>query len=411
MKPDPVKLDAQSQFLRRIAWVMWLLEMALALGALLLAIGGRAAEYTGWGFRWVPSAMALTTAVVGLVILARHPKHAVGWVFSAIGLFSALQAVMFEYGTYALVLFPGSLPGGETVAWILQWFWLLLPSLFALLVLLFPDGHLPSTGWRLFVWALFGAVLIQMLVRAIAPGPLDSSFPFLENPYGLAQLGGGFSRFLSATVVTSMMILSFGVSAAGLIGRMRRSRGQERQQFKWFVFAATLLVITAPAGGSGSPIVQSIFIAAMLFVPIAMAFAILRYRLYDIDLLINRTLVYGALTVALAVIYFGSVVLLQGLFRGLTGQGQNQLVTVISTLGIAGLFTPLRRRMQAAIDQRFYRRRYDAAKTLAAFSASVRDEVELYQLADRLVAVVEETMQPAHVSLWLRETVDLRTNT
>jgi hypothetical protein len=192
-------------------------------------------------------------------------------------------------------------------------------------------------------------------------------------------------------------------SAASLVVRFRRSRGEERLQLKWVAYAAAVTVaIVVPAvavtrGASPSPII----VVAAPLVPVAAGVAILRYRLYDIDVVINRTLVYGLLTALLVVVYFGGVVVLQYVFRMLTG-GESQLAIVASTLAIAALFDPLRRRVQAFVDRRFYRRKYDAAKTLAAFNARLRHETELDTLSGEVVGVVREAMQPAHVSVWLR---------
>jgi hypothetical protein len=177
----------------------------------------------------------------------------------------------------------------------------------------------------------------------------------------------------------------------------------ERQQIKWFVYAAALVALGAPLAATPSSVLNVVFGGLSMLLPAAVGIAILRYRLYDIDVIVNRTLVYGALTALLAGIYFGSVVVLQNVFGLLTGESRSALVTVLSTLGIAALFSPLRQRLQAAVDRRFYRRKYDASRTLAAFGATLRDDVELGALSDRLLEVVDETMQPASASLWLKE--------
>jgi hypothetical protein len=183
--------------------------------------------------------------------------------------------------------------------------------------------------------------------------------------------------------------------------RFRRSQGVERQQMKWFVYAAALLVLL-PVGYSLPEIVGSVlFVVVLIALPTAIGIAVLRYRLYDIDVVINRALVYGPLTATLALVYVGSVVGLQAVLRVLSGQ-ESTLAVVASTLAIAALFNPLRGRVQAFVDRRFYRRKYDAAKTLAAFNARLREETDLETLTDDLAGVVRETMQPAHVSLWLR---------
>jgi hypothetical protein len=362
----------------------------------MMAINGRSAPYSGWGFRGFPSVMTLPFATVGVVILSRHPRHAIGWVFLGFGAFAAIQALLFEYMIYGLTLFPGQLPGALTVAWILNSYWLLLLVLMALLVLLFPDGRLPSRRWRLFVWMIVAGVVAMSIWNAFTPGPLDSSIYTLENPYGLETLAPLTDLF--NVIIVILLLFAFGIPLVSLILRIRRSQGQQRQQFKWFVFAAALLLIASPSGPSELLIVQSLFIAAVLFLPIAVGIAILRYRLYDIDLIIRRTLAYSVLTGLLVLFYLGSVVLLQSLFRALVG-GTSPLAIVISTLGIAALFAPLRRRVQDFIDRRFYRRKYDAAQTLDRFAATARQEVELDTLTAELVQVIEETVQPEHVSL------------
>jgi hypothetical protein len=200
------------------------------------------------------------------------------------------------------------------------------------------------------------------------------------------------------------VLVSWLFAVAAMITRMDQARGAERQQLKWFVYTVALLVVgflAALLGFGQHSVAWNIGIAAFNFLPIAAGIAILRYRLYDIDVVINRTLVYGVLTAALALVYVGSIVLLQGLFRALTGE-TSQLAVVASTLAIAALFVPLRQRVQAFIDRRFYRRKYDVAKTLQAFNTRLRNDVDLDSVADDLVEVVKETMQPAHVSLWLR---------
>jgi hypothetical protein len=200
------------------------------------------------------------------------------------------------------------------------------------------------------------------------------------------------------------------ISAASLFVRRLRARGVERQQLKWFTYAVAITVSGFILTYTISEAVGSVWlrwagnvitVVGVLGIPISMGIAILRYRLYEIDLLINRTLVYGSLTAMLVGVYVGGIVVLRGLLRTLTGQ-ESQLAIVASTLAVAALFNPLRHRMQAFIDRRFYRSKYDARQTLEAFSAKLRDETDLDALSDDLVGVVRETMQPAHVSLWLR---------
>jgi hypothetical protein len=308
-----------------------------------------------------------------------------------------------EYAIYALLVQPETLIGGEAAAWILSWGWVLAVGLIVFLVLLFPDSRLPSRRWRWFAWLSLILIFTGAVWGAFTPGAI-LSLGQINNPLGIEGLPNVWKL-----TQTLMLTLIF-VSAASLFVRLRRARGVERQQIKWFTYtgvvasSAALLTytISEPIGALWLKWVGYVVMqVALIGMPISMGIAILRYRLYEIDLLINRTLVYGSLTATLVALYLVGIVVLQRLFVLLTGQ-QSTLAVVASTLLIAALFTPLRRRIQSFIDRRFYRRKYDARKTLEAFSAKLRDETDLDALSDDLVGVVRETMQPAHVSLWLR---------
>ncbi|HKH36408.1 MAG TPA: hypothetical protein VKA82_04430 [Rubrobacter sp.] len=282
--------------------------------------------------------------------------------------------------------------------------------MFALLLLLFPNGRPPSHRWRAALWLdLIAAVLL--FVGSFKPGPMPTSSLNVANPFGIEQIGALLNVLLYVGLYLALALTALGV--VSLIVRFRRSRAEERQQIKWFAFAGAIMCAVTAAGPvlwslpPASPAVTliwpALFLSAASTIPVATGIAILKYRLYEIDLLINRTLVYGSLTLMLALVYFGGVTATQAVFTVLTGQEeQPQLAIVVSTLVIAALFTPLRRRIQSFIDRSFYRRKYDAAKTLEAFSARLRDETDLNALSDDLVGVVRETMQPANVSLWLR---------
>jgi hypothetical protein len=266
-------------------------------------------------------------------------------------------------------------------------------------ILLFPSGRVPTHRWRAVAW-LSGAVLVlASLSEAFLPGKLAEA-PNVTNPLGIESARGALE--LVNTGCFLLLPLCFVLSAFSMVGRFRRSTGEERQQLKWFAAAAVLLGACFPfvfvvSSGVAEDLVTLLFAG----LPMAIGIAILRHRLYDIDVIINRALVYGSLTATLALVYVGGVVGLQYAFRTLTGQGST-LAVVASTLAIAALFNPLRRRVQAFVDRRFYRSKYDAAKTLETFSAKLRDETDLDALNAELVGVVRETMQPAHVSLWLR---------
>jgi hypothetical protein len=270
--------------------------------------------------------------------------------------------------------------------------------------LLFPNGRLPSARWRWFAWFTAIALLPAATLAALSPGRILSTT--LHNPLGIEGLPN-----VSKEVEVFMYALVI-VGASSMLMRLRRAGSVERQQVKWFAYATVVVISGVILKNVVYPMVSvrwlwwvGLILTAVGVVssPVAMGLAIFRYRLYEIDLIINRTLVYGSLTALLVGVYVGSIVVLQGLLRALTGQEQQpQLAVVISTLVIAALFNPLRRRVQSFIDRRFYRRKYDARKTLEAFSAKLRDETDLDALSGDLVGVVRETMQPAHVSLWLR---------
>jgi uncharacterized membrane protein YhdT len=302
---------------------------------------------------------------------------------------------------------PDSLPAGEAMAWVFSWMLPLVIGFSTLSYLLFPTGRLPSRRWRWAVWLTVAFIVVGVLLGAFSSEPLSDLGP-IQNPLGIV----GLADIYSAVLYTTFSVLLVAVISSVFV-RLRRAGGVEHQQIKWFAYAVAanaiaVVVAYVIPGLIETPLwfervgfaLNNIVIPA---IPIAIGIAILRYRLYDIDLLINRTLVYGSLTLMLALVYFGGVTATQAVFRALTGQEeQPQLTIVVSTLVIAALFTPLRRRIQSFIDRRFYRRKYDARKTLEAFSAQLRDETDLNALSEDLVGVVRETMQPAHVSLWLR---------
>jgi hypothetical protein len=350
------------------------------------------------------AALQLGAATTGAVIGSRLPGNAVGWIFLAMGL---LMGLLFAAGSYAelgLARPGGPSAGAVLAAWLGSW--IFIPAAFGLpmfLLLLFPNGRFLSRRWRLVGLFLGALVTFAATVKAFRPGGISHG---LQNP--LAPGGGLGEAFEVLDTVTDLLALpGFALAAAGLIVRLRRSRGVERQQLKWFTYAATLV-----AGGlatsiliPGGPVADLAFLVGLLALaglPVAAGTAILRYRLYDIDVVINRTLVYGTLTGSLILVYVGSVVGLQYAFRAFTS-GSSQLAIVASTLLIAALFNPLRRRLQDFIDRLFYRNKYDARETLEAFNARLRDETDLERLNGDLVSVVRDTVQPVHVSLWLRE--------
>jgi hypothetical protein len=346
---------------------------------------------------------------IGLFLVSRRPEHPIGWLFCAAGLVVGLDHFCGEYAIYALLAQPGSLPAGQAAAWVSSWLWVPFTVLMLFFLLLFPDGRLPSGRWRSFAWLVGIAAIVGVAVQALLPVPTCEVCP-IENPLGIEGLES-VAELVDALVEAFLVGVLGSLALASLFLRFRRASGVEHQQIKWLVFifsvlflGATLayIVYSATEARWAWSVGQSLLAVGSVGVPIAMGVAILRYRLYDIDSLINRTLVYGSLTLLLAAVYFGGVTLTEAIFRTLTGQEeQPQLAIVVSTLVIAALFIPLRRRIQSFIDRHFYRRKYDVGKTLEAFSAKLREETDLDTLNNELVGVVRETMQPAHVSLWL----------
>jgi hypothetical protein len=359
----------------------------------------------------------LAFTIVGALIASRRPENPIGWICLVAGLFWTLIALGDQYTAYGLAT-TGVVPFPVAVAALSQWLWVPPVGLLSIyLILFFPDGRLPSRRWRPLAWFSGAVMVLVSLAIALAPGPLPD-FGGVRNPFGLE----GYPWIADATnVIPALLPLCTLASALSLVLRYRRSRSgsEEREQIKWIAFAGSFVglmslitVVSAlifapefPYSTGTQPlwlgVLQDVELLSFAGIPVAVGIAVLRYRLYDIDVIINRTLAYGSLTATLIALYFGGVVVLQRLFVIITGQ-QSTLAVVASTLLIAALFSPLRRRIQAFIDRRFYRRKYDARKTLEAFSTKLREGTDLDALNNDLVEVVRETMQPAHVSLWLR---------
>jgi hypothetical protein len=388
-----------------LAWSMWALCVPLTVfGGLLSFLTGSGQVGAESGLGILLGVLLLTFPTVGALVASRRPENPIGWIFCAVGLVFGVGILTESYAQYALHASSAPLLGAQYAAWLSSWTGPGLLLAAAFLCLLFPDGRLPSRRWRLVAWiAAIGSSLTALGV-AFAPGPLEARRS-IANPIGIGGTLGGVVEVLG---VVGAIILNLGVLLSGisLILRLHRARGVERQQLKWFVYSAAMM-----GGGFvasflfSSDLVNSIAwflgILGFMVLPVATGIAILRYRLYDIDRIINRTLVYGPLTAMLALVYFGGVVGLQAVFRALTGQ-ESTLAVVASTLAIAALFSPLRQRVQGFVDRRFYRRKYDATKTLEAFGSRLREETDLDVLSNDVVEVVSTTIQPAHVSLWLR---------
>ncbi len=384
-----------------LAWSIWAVSFAiLVLDVPPVNVGDDFA--TGL----LSSVVLLAYATAGALIASRQSRNAIGWLLSASALVSAVADLALEYGVYGLLTRPGSVPGAvwaTLVGGALRsiGFFLIL----TFLLLLFPTGHLPSPRWRAFAWITGVAITLFFTVNLLA-GDLSSddtrltSFP---NPLGVIPADNLMN------LVTILLIFGCVVGCcASVVVRFRRARGIERQQLKWLVYAALWAALAFLAAWVGvfinNPILASAvtFDLCLLAIPVGVGIAILRHSLFDIDVIINRTLVYGLLTALLAGMYFACVIAAQAVIQGFTGQKNTPpVVLVATTLLVAALFNPLRRRIQSGIDQRFYRRKYDAEKTLAAFSTALRRETDLPRLTEHLVSVVAQTMQPAHISLWL----------
>ena len=346
--------------------------------------------------------------VVGALIVRRQRTNAVGWIFCAVGLALSSGVWAESYTTYAYFVNPGALPGAAYTAWLTTWF-VGGTSMFGLLVwllLLFPTGRPPAPRWRWVAWITALSMLFTF-AGTFKPGPFDNLVlpPGAVNPLGIP---GARAALVIADVIGFVLaVVAAGASAVALVGRLRRSRGTERQQLKWFTFSAVIVAftfLTAPIYWlSRIPGVLwgVMFLVAMGTLPAAVGIAILKHNLYDIDLIIRRTLVYAGLTLLLGAGYVAGVVLLQTTLDPVT-RGSNVAVAA-TTLAAAAAFRPARGRMQSAVDRRFNRHRYDAARTIEVFAARLREEVDLDALVGELRGVVQETMQPSHVSLWLRQ--------
>ncbi len=390
----------------------WLAFSLWALCALLVSLGVFFGYLNGFatGFsQYLPNLIVgtLSFSTVGALVAYRRPENPIGWLLCATGLLEALTAFGGEYGGYALL--AGSLPGGVFGLWLSSWTWLAAGSVVLFAFLLFPDGRLPSPRWRAVAGLYLLVSCLNVAPFALAPGPIAeieaTGLPPVANPFGLEVVAGlpGLVLALSLPLTVFTGLTPF----AALFVRYRRAEaGEGRQQIKWVAYGVALLTVAIAAVSvwphlDGTVAGLVLFLIGFLAIPTAIGIAILRHRLYDIDVVINRTLVYAVLTAALAVVYFGGVASLQFVLRPLAGGG-SQLAVVASTLAIAALFSPLRRRIQAFIDRRFYRRKYDARETLLGFGARLRDGADLDSLGEGLVEVVRETMEPEHASFWLR---------
>jgi hypothetical protein len=388
-----------------LAWGLWLLVVlvwGLVLGFLLANDGLTTRELTVAVALWVPF---LAFATVGAVILARRPGNRIGWLCWAIGF---TFTVSFWGSKQVWVVLAHQ---GWSSAWallpqlgILAYVGTLL-GLLPFLVLVFPTGQLLSRRWRPVAWALGLVLGLYLTAGLLTPGPIPLSLPDNpDNPLGV-EAAEGLLRLVQTMAGVAAPVLAL-AALASVVVRFGSARGEERQQLKWFTFVVAAELVLLPGLGSVAERVAPevgvlvVFPASISLIPLAIGLAVLRYRLYDIDRIINRTLVYGLLTVLLGATYTVSVFGLGQLLSPATGE--SALAVAASTLAVAALFQPARRRVQAVVDRRFNRRRYDAAKTIEAFSARLRDQLDLDTLSIELLAIVDQTTEPTQVSLWLR---------
>jgi hypothetical protein len=382
---------------RAATWLAWsVCGLTVVLSACAVAL----AFLNNSDVRAVIFPLGLTlSAVVGGLVASRRSENPVGWFFLGSAGCFAITLVAAEYATYEL-------PGARAMAWPQSWLW--VPGVMLLLCFLplyFPSGRLVSRRWRWVVGLALFSCVTGAALSALSPGEIPATSGAV-NPLGIEALGS-VSDLLEPVYLALGFFLFF-ASAASLVLRFRRSGSLERQQIKWLAFAALAVPVWFLTSTPIEAASRTLFVVmdALIFsalIPVAAGVAILRYRLYDIDVLINRTLVYGSLTAMLVSVYLGGVTATQTGFRLLTGPDQQpQLAVVVSTLVIAAIFNPLRRSLQSFVDRRFYRRKYDATKTLAAFGSRLREETDLDSLRGDALAVVRETMQPAYASLWLR---------
>jgi hypothetical protein len=345
-----------------LALTLWAACVSLiALGVILFLIANRSIPNAFSPYLLNNSAAVLSFSTVGAILASQQRKNPIGWIFCSSGLLSGITLFADAYAIYATTINPGLLPGARSALWITYWLYIPAVSLISFVFLLFPDGRLPSPRWRPVAWLVAIAIVLDPVTEALEPRSLFfdkaeiRNLPPVANPFGVQDI---WILHAIGVVETPLFILSVLAPVVALFVRLRRSEGEKRQQIKWVAYAGTMLAIAVAVVDvwpalDGSRISNALFLIGFLAIPAAIAVAILKYRLYDIDVVINRNLVYGTLTASLALVYFGGVATTQAIFRALTGQQeQPQLAIVVSTLIIAALFSPLRRRIQFFIDRR-----------------------------------------------------------
>jgi hypothetical protein len=375
---------------RFLAWGLWQAIVATFLGVVITGAAAEDGEGSAVGYTFFVGVFA----TMGALVASRRPRNPIGWILLA-------AAASYTIGGLTVIQTEGGGDAPVLVRWLSTWVWLAgLGPAATFALLLFPDGRLPSPRWRAFAWFAAATIVLTIASIAFEPGPFEDQT--VENPLGFDAVPGLVTTLQDA--LAPALALTILGSIVSLFARFRRARGVERQQLKWLSYTgamvgvamATAIAIEVIVGEGAVELTNTIVSLALAAVPVAMGIAILRHRLYDIDVVINRTLVYGTLSATLGGAYLG-LVLLIGL-----AVGQSGFAVAASTLAVAALFGPARARIQALVDRRFYRRRYDAAQTLEAFGGRLREELDLEALGADLRGVVRDTVQPEHVSLWLR---------
>jgi hypothetical protein len=409
---DPFSAATTRNGVTRVAMALWLSVCALSLLLIALTIAFHLVtrydwyfvdSFQPWRMQTVQALGVLGAPILGALIAWRQPTNRYGWVWCLLGLAAAVSGAAVAYELWAWYIAPVQ-PGGFEAAWLGSVMDTLFFGLFPLMLLLFPDGRPPSRRWRPVVWATVAVAVAWTLAAAVAPGKMVEGTP---NPFSwLYGTPAELARWLVIALEQAVQLL-IAVGGLSLLARLRHARGRQRQQVKWLTYVGVLLAAALVVQLKWHPmgLVRAVYLAAFGWATfLAIGLAIFRHRLYDIDRLINRTLVYGLVTAILALVYAGGVFVVGQLLN--PAGGESGLAVAASTLGVAALFRPLRRRLQTAVDRRFNRRRYDAAKTVAAFSGRLREHLDLETLSTELLAVVDQTMQPTRVSVWLRPTAN-----
>ncbi len=394
---------------RWLAIAVWVATMAASLVALAILGATRDTSVpSSWGFRGASEAFGLTCGTVGVIVAIRRPGNLNGWLFCAIGALFALEGLINEYVIVGALVVPGGLPATTFLGWTLSWIWVLPLSIALIyLPLLFPTGSLVSRGWRTVGWLGVIGIVSFSIALAFDPGPIQQA-SFITNPFGVTGIDTKTYAALVLGPASLVFISAVVLALSSLVVRFRQATGDARQQIKWFALATMIagatfgvyMALFASVGTSGTKAVEVLVILALMGVPTAAGMAILRYRLYDIDRIVSRTISYGVITGLLVAVFLIVNLALQAALSSITAS--NAWAVAASTLFAAALFTPVRLRVQRTVDRRFDRARFDAERTAAAFSERLRDETDIATVITDLDTTVREALKPTAVTLWLR---------